>query len=349
MVIGTICAANHLPKAACLARSLKETQPKHVFVLCLVERDRSAIQGLESWFPMVTLASEIGISHFNSFIFRHSVYEACTAVKAQFLLWAMHRFPEEQNFLFLDPDVKAFSRFEELEAILPESQTFSKCQIVVTPHQLHDEDSLVGVRENTFRTLVAGTFNLGFLALRRSYTAGEFLDWWNSKLLSLCYMEWSTRGLFVDQKWAFLGMSFFDMTVFREPGYNVANWNVSTRHITVDPSGHYVVNGKPLRFFHFSNLDFDRDIYFFRRCLDNSSPVFAMRDRYLQELTSLGQHDFSGIPWSYGHYCSGAPISPEARSVYRNNPRLLALIEDPFAESNSRFYPLLALTSDLGH
>jgi|SRR5579859_2127986 len=347
MVIGTICAANYLPKAACLARSLRETQPKHIFVLCLVERDRTAIGDLESWFPEVILASDIGISNFDSFIFRHDLMEGCTAVKAQFLLWAMHRFPEEQNFLFLDPDVRVYSRFEELEALLPESQIFPKSQIIVTPHQLQDEDSPVGVRENTFRTLIAGTFNLGFLALRRSQTAGEFLGWWNNKLQSLCYMEWRTRGLFVDQKWAFLGLSFFDMTVLREPGYNVANWNVSTRHVIVDASGHYLVNGKPLRFFHFSNLDSDRDLYFFRRFLDNSNPVLAMRDGYLQELKSLGQHQFSSIPWSYGHFLSGVPISPEARFVYRSNPQLLRLVPDPFAESNSRFYCLLAQTSRL--
>lgn len=342
MVIGTICAANHLAKAACLAKSLRETQPRHIFVLCLVERDLPAVGDLETWLPNVVLASEIGVGNFNSFVFRHQRYEACCAIKAHFLLWAMHQFPEEQNFLFLDPDIMAYSKFEELEALLYDPKGLVRNQIVVTPHQLQDEASQAGIHDSTFRTLIAGTFNLGFLAVRRSQTALEFLTWWNSKLQTLCYMEWRTRGLFVDQKWALLGLSFFDMTVLREPGYNVANWNVSTRQITLDCKQGFLVNGRPLRFFHFSNLDSDRDLYFLSRCLETSSPVFAMRSRYLQELDSLGHREFAGIPWSYDKFTSGAVINPEARLVYRSNPQLQHILPDPFAESGARFYSLLA-------
>lgn len=348
MVIGTICAANYLAKAACLARSLRDSQSRHHFVLCLVERDKSAVQDLETWFPEVILASDIGIPHFSSFIFRHQVMEACSAVKAQFLLWAMSRFPTERDFLFLDPDVRAYSRFEELEALLPESEVYPRFPIIVTPHQLEDEHLPVGVRENTFRTLTAGTFNLGFLAIRRCQAAADFLHWWNSKLQALCYMEWRTRGLFGDQKWVLLGFSFFDMKVLREPGYNVANWNVSTRNVVVDSDDNYLVNGKPLRFFHFSNIDSDRDLYFFRRFLDGSSPVFTMRNKYLEELELFGERKLSRAQWSYGHYLSGAPIHLEARLVYRSNPQLVHRLPEPFAETNSRFYALMAPTPQLG-
>lgn len=346
MVIATICAANYLAKAACLASSLRETQPSHTFVLCLVERDLSATIGLETWLPKVVLASDIGIGNFNSFVFRHDRSEACCAIKAHFLLWAMHHYPEEQNFLFLDPDIMAYSRFEELEALLSDPKGLSRNQIVVTPHQIQDEASRAGIHDNTFRTLIAGTFNLGFLALSRSQVAFEFLSWWNSKLQRLCYMEWRTRGLFVDQKWALLGISFFDMTVLREPGYNVANWNVSTRPVAVDSrSGQYLVSGKPLRFFHYSNLDSDRDLYFFRRCLPDSCPVFSMRERYKQQLNSFGHTERSRLPWSYGHFCSGAPISPEARFIYRNNPRMQELVPNPFSESNSGIFSQLMTKS----
>jgi hypothetical protein len=340
MVIGTICAANHLSKAACLAKSLRETQPRHIFALCLLERDKSALDGLEAWFPEVILASETGITDFSSFIFRYERYEACCAVKARFLLWLMNRFPQEQNFLFLHPDVMAYSRFEELEALLPESEIFTRAQIIVTPHQLRDEDSSLGVRENTFRTLTAGTFNLGFLALRRSPTSVEFLEWWDNKLQNFCYMEWQERGLFVDQKWALLGLSFFDMTVLREPGYNVAHWNVSTRRITREGENRYSVNGRPLRFFHFSNTDSDRDLYYLRRFLDTSNPVFTLRDKYKEEIHSFGHRELSQLPWSYDRFLSGAPIGPEARFVYRNNPQLWPAISNPFAESVARFYSL---------
>lgn len=307
-----------------------------------MERDRTAIGGLDSYFQELVLASEIGISHFNSFVFRHSVMEACTAVKAQFLSWMMHRFPQQQNFLFLDPDVRAYSRFEELEAILPESQTFSKCQIIVTPHQLQDEDSDTGIRENTFRTLIAGTFNLGFLGLCRSQAATEFLRWWNRKLMSLCYMEWRGRGLFVDQKWALLGVSYFDMTVLREPGYNVANWNVSMRRLTLSTPGQYLVEGKPLRFFHFSNIDSGRDMYFYHRFLKPDSPVFELREEYLQEVQAFDLSGLSKRGWSYDRFLSGERVASEVRHLYRSNPQIIQMFPEPFTESNSRFFQAAA-------
>lgn len=341
IVIATICAANYLPKAACLARSLKQTQPKHTFVMCLVERDRSTVVEVKDWFSEVKLACELGIPNFDSFIFRHERHEACRAVKARFLLWAMKRFGDEQNFLYLDPDVLAYSRFEELEALMPEFQIFSKAQIIVTPHQLYDEDSLADIRANTFRALTRGTFNLGFLAIRRSQPAVEFLEWWNGKLQALCYIDWQTRGLFGDQKWAALGISFFDMKVLREPGYNVGNWNVSTRKVALDSSSRYLVNGKPLRFFHFSDIDSGRDLYFFRRSVDGNSPIFEMRRAYLTELESFGQRASMNTPWSYGSFLSGAAISREIRFRYRDSPQLVARFPDPFSQNSSTFYSVL--------
>ena len=342
MFIGTICAANYLPRAACLASSLKETQPKHTFALCLVERDSSLVPKINFPFPRVVLASEIGIPNFESFIFRHSLIEACCALKAQFVLWAFQEFPDEQQFVFLEPDVMAYSRFEELEAILEDRSKFSRAAIVVTPHQLKDERGAIGIRENTFRTLIAGTFNLGLLAVRRCQTAADFLVWWNHKLQLLCHMEWHTRGPLGDQKWALLGASFFDMTVLREPGYNVANWNVSTRPITIDAgNGQFMAGEKPLRFFHFSNMDADRDLYFFRTFLDDSSPVFSLRDDYRRRLSVFGQNEIGRSPWSYGSFASGAPISPDAKTTYWNNPQLQIVLPNPFAENNARIFERL--------
>jgi hypothetical protein len=335
--IGTICAANHLPKAACLARSLERTQGRHTFALCLIERDLSTVGSLGFSFPVVIGAAQIGIPHFDNFIFRHNVYEACTAIKAQFLLWALQQYPEERHFLLLDPDMVAYSRFEEVETMFGRNSTFPKHEIIVTPHQIQDETSSDGIPENTCRVLVAGTFNLGFLGIHRSHSSVEFLLWWNRKLQTLCYMDWRTRGLFVDQKWVLLGISFFDMSVLREPGYNVANWNISKRSVSINPKTHqYLVNRRPLRLFHFSGIDCDHDLYFFRQVLDPSSPVFAMRNDYKQQLIALGDTDCRHLPWSYGRFESGEPIGRDARLAYRNNHRLHELLSNPFDESNAR-------------
>jgi hypothetical protein len=334
MLIGTICTANQLPHASCLARSLKETQPRHTFVLCFVERDLSAISAGGFSFANVVLASELGIRDFESFMFRHNIVEACSAIKAQFFLWLFNSFPEEQLVVFLAPEIRAYSRFEELEVVAGMESKWPTGTIIVTPHHLLAEDQVEGDAEgHRFRMLTVGTFNLGFLAVRRSQTAVDFLLWWNRKLQSLCYMEWSTRGIFLDQKWLLLGISFFDMSVLREPGYSVAHWNVSARAITSE-HGRFLANGAPLRFFQFANMEFDRDICYFRQVLEASSLVFALRDEYKRGLEELGEQVFCCWPWSYGSFTSGATISPEARLLYRNDPRLQSALPNPFGHSD---------------
>jgi hypothetical protein len=328
MLICTTSTANHLPKAACLARSLSTTQPDHTMLLCLAERDRTAIGQLGTNFTHVVLASELGLPHFESLMFRYIAFEACTAIKAQLFLWALESFPEEQEFLFLDADVMAYSRFEELEFVFP------RAEIILTPHHVQDEYSYERTWDNMLRTLLCGVFNSGFVALRRSQAALAFLKWWNDKLSEYCRKDESC-GLFFDQRWLDAALAFFDVTVFREPGYHVANWNIASRCLSSSPRFGYLVNGRPLRFFHFSMVDSGRDLYYFRKHLPRDNPVFGLRDRYVQEIKQLDAGGHSRIPWSYEFYHSGERISADVRRAYRELPELSTKFSDPFAQSNS--------------
>jgi hypothetical protein len=329
VLICTISTANHLPKAACLAESLRKTQPDHLSILCLVERDRSKCQYFQSYFSRVVLASELGSPDFDSFIFPYPVLEACMAVKAQILLWAMREFPDEQQFVYLDSDIFVYSRFEELELRMRQAE------IILTPHHVHDEDTFEGIWDNMLRTLLCGTFNSGFIAVQRSRAALEFLEWWDRKLRRFCYKD-DSSGLYFEQKWLDIAPSFFDINVLREPGYNVANWNVSRRCLTTlgDSSG-YLVHGRPLRFFHFSMVDSGRDLYYFKKYLDISSPVFAMRQKYLRDVDVLNTDGQSQVPWSYDYYLSGDLIATEVRNSYRSLPVLADMFPQPFGESDS--------------
>ena len=333
-IICTIAAANHLPKAACLADSMNRAHPDCQIVLCLVERDRSQALTLLDKFDHVVLASELDIPDFESFIFRHNIYEACCAFKAQLLTWALQKFPDEEYFIYVDPDVRVYSRFHELETMLPYAN------IIVTPHILQEEVDLGRIRDNIFRVLIAGAFNLGFLAVHRSLDTQKFLNWWNSKLQASCYMD-PSHGIFVDQRWVLLALSYCEMKILREPGYNLANWNVSTRVLTKSETGNYYVNGQPLRFCHFSGIDSARDIYYFTKHSPGHSPIFEMRKNYLREVGVLDVDGLSGIPWSYECFKSGEHIASELRHAYRNNLRLRKAIPHPFAESNETLFSVL--------
>ncbi len=48
---------------------------------------------------------------------------------------------------------------------------------------------------------------------------------------------------FTDQRWCDLVPSLFDRVhIERDPGYNVASWNLSTRRIQILATGNIVVN-----------------------------------------------------------------------------------------------------------
>lgn len=337
MLICTVSTASHLPKAACLAESLRKTQADHTVLLCLAERDQTGLGALREHFTDVVLASELNLPCFEALMFRYTALQACMAIKAQVVLWAMERFPKENYFVYLDSDTFAYSRFEELEFMVARSD------ILLTPHHVQDELPLERTVENMLRTLLFGIFNTGFVAVRRSAAAVGFLRWWNDKLERFCYQDESC-GLFNEQRWLDLAPSFFDITIFREPGYNVANWNVATRCLRSSsfPPG-YLVSGRPLRFFHFSMIDSGKDLFYLCHQLSNETPVLKMREEYAREVHALNVGGHSQLPWSYDFYSSGERITPEARRAYREVPELVNAVSNPFAQSNGIIHGLGAM------
>ena len=77
-------------------------------------------------------------------------------------------------------------------------------------------------------------------------------DWWAERLATDCLVA-PERGYFVDQRWMDFAPGLIpSLPVLRDPGYNVAYWNLPSRDVSA--TAKYTVNGWPLRFFHFSGL-----------------------------------------------------------------------------------------------
>ena len=130
MIFFTSICSNYLPKAMTLAESVKRHCPDAKFVLCLVEREVPKVATEYPHFDKVILAKDAGWEAFDQFMFRHAIVEASTAVKAQFMLNLMDRYPDESKFVYLDPDVLVYSDLVELETLL------DKESIVLCPHLL---------------------------------------------------------------------------------------------------------------------------------------------------------------------------------------------------------------------
>ncbi len=324
MIIYTSVCANYIPKAKALAFSLKKHNPEARMVLGLVERTKHAAAADPDLFDLILLAGELEIEDFDSFMFKHFIVEASTAVKGHMLKELFRRFPEEEQFVYLDPDILVTGPFLELQ------QSMSEHDIVLTPHLCEPEETLDAILDNEICALKHGVFNLGFLAVRRSPASERFVNWWSERLREFCYAD-VAGGLFTDQRWIDLAPCFFDVHVFKNAGYNVAPWNLSRRHPSCDSTGAYWVGDQPLRFFHFSGLDSGaNEAMLSKYCADNESPVFKLRDEYIDLCKRFGQDELGNEPWSFDYYTNGKKILKTQRLAYRMSPEFQSYFSFPF-------------------
>lgn len=328
MIFYTSICSNYLPKAMTLAESVKRHCPGAKFVLCLVEREVPVAAASCPDFDEVVLAKDAGWDNFDRFMFRHAIVEASTAVKAQFMLNLLERFPDEDKFVYLDPDVLVYSNLSELERLLDDES------IVLCPHLLRP-----GNIDMEISSLAHGCYNLGFLGISRAQNSHAFLTWWAERLFQFCYDD-INRGIFTDQRWIDLAPCFFDVSVLKHHGYDFATWSLLNSDLReVDHS--YQVNGDPLRFIHFSGLDsgtIDRAIGWW--LTDSNRDTFVkLYQEYKELLAAHGQETLGKLPWTYANYADGQKISKEARVAYRNQD-LWSVIPSPFDSSDSEILSL---------
>lgn len=273
-------------------------------------------------FDRVVYAGELGIPDFQSWLFKHDIVEVCTAVKGPFLLQACQSGADA--VVYLDPDTALLGSLAPLEAWLEHDD------ILLTPHLLDPNEEPLAIEDNDVATLRTGIFNLGFVAIRTTGEGARFAKWWNDRLLTHCYDD-IPKGLFVDQRWCDHVPALFDkVKVVRDPGYNVASWNLSRRKLSIGKDGQILVNGSPLRFWHFTKLGEVGDAMT-RRYAGDNFPVYELWSWYKREIAEATDAAIPARWWAYGVYADGRPIERAHRLLYRSRPDLQSRFPDPYA------------------
>lgn len=329
----TIVANNYLAFARVLAESFLSYHSGR-FVTLVVDKPSTGASYAE--LPgEVYFASDLEIPRFSSMAFRYDVLELSTAVKP-FLLRRLLA-DGAQQVLYLDPDILVLDSLEPLYELL------STNAVVLTPHLLRpvDDDSLPGEKE----ILRSGIFNLGFIGVSREAEACGFLTWWGKRMETFCLHDVQS-GLFVDQRWLDLASCFFDsIGVVRDSAYNVAYWNVFQRDVRHDASG-WTVDGRPLRFFHFSGLELERphelSKYQNRMILREGHPVLDLVLLYRKLLEQAGYHALRHLPYGYATFDNGSRIHPAMRRALRDQDPEANQFPDPFCtEGDESFWEWL--------
>jgi hypothetical protein len=235
----TIVANNYLAYARVFCRSFLSQHPDGRVYVLIVDRPHPGLRYEEEPFETV-FAEDLGIPGFPQFAFRYSILELNTAVKPWFLLH-LHRKLGCDRLCYFDPDIQV------LGDLSPIYDRLGEADALLTPHVTAPiEDGLIpGERD----FLLSGVYNLGFLGIACNERTLPFLDWWHRRLYREC-LHAVERGLFVDQRWMDFAPSFLAKTeVCRDPGCNVAYWNLMHRRLE-RRDGSWRVGGAPVRFFH---------------------------------------------------------------------------------------------------
>ena len=305
----TIVARNYLPQARVLAESFREHHPDGRFTVLVI--DARPGDGANEPFAVLTPYDlGLGRAEVHRMAVIYDVKEFATAVKP-FLLGRL--LEEDDHAVYFDPDIEVFTPLDHIAGLAREHG------IVLTPHVTKPlpRDELLPSEEMLLR---AGIYNLGFIAVGRS--ARPFLSWWSERLARHCLVD-VPEGVFVDQRWIDFVPALFDHHVLRDPGCNVAYWNLSYRRVVRNDGG-YEVDGHPLRFFHYSGFDArnERSLSSHmgtlpRILLAELPEVQELCAAYARRLRAHGFGRGPAEPYRFDTLPAGIEVTPEARRDVR--------------------------------
>ncbi|MGQ0720852.1 MAG: glycosyl transferase [Candidatus Eiseniibacteriota bacterium] len=315
---------NYLAKARVLGHSLRRHHPEIRLHLMLADAVPEWLDLSREPFDSVLRIEDLGIDRWKSWAFGHSVVELCTAVKP-FAFRRLFETRDAQRFFYFDPDVVFFSRCDRL------FDRLDGASIVMTPHVSEPDRNPSGVVDNEISSMAHGIYNLGFLGLRRDEAGRRLVEWWCDRLMLFCHDD-IPRGLFTDQRWMDFVPAFFeDCRIVRDPEFNVATWNYSTRAISGSRAEGFRVDGRPLGFHHYSGVDNGASRMMLEKYAQDVPAAWDLDAWYREESAKHGQDEMAAIPWRFGYFENGEKIEQKQRILYRRRRDLQEAFPDPFA------------------
>jgi hypothetical protein len=335
--ICTIAAKNYISYVHVLADSFLKYNPGIDVYVLIIDKIDGYIQPESERFKIVPIDDVID-DKLLKILFKYDLIEASTAVKPFFLEYLFNTY-NLQKIIYFDPDILFTSGVDELWDLL------DRYPFLLTPHLVDplslDEKHL----RMELDILRCGIYNLGFIALSGTEKVKLFLTWWKNRLENYCYQD--IAPLFVDQKWINLLPGYFDdLHILRDPGYNVAYWNLSNRKITAD-GDQILVNGCPLKFFHFSGLDIDKlegiSKYQDRYTLQELPEIRPLFNKYREALLAANYLNTRAWPYSFDYFDNGEKITSAIRKIYADldADNQADKFGNPFLTGTSSFYQWL--------
>jgi hypothetical protein len=328
VAVGTIVARNYVSYARVLARSLQRHHPHLPFFVLLADDAASPFDAGAEGLCVVRL-EDLEIPDVRWLCFRWDRQQLAAALKPQLLQHLLLRGYDVA--VFLDPDVLVV---DDLSAVFAAAAGRA---VTLTPHLLSPLIGCEGVARE-LNILQSGTFNAGFVAVSRGDTACRFLRWWQERTTAQCSHR-VADGVYFDQRWLDLAATLFEgVGVLRDPGCNVAYWNLPERDVRIG-NGSIHVDGVPAKFFHFSGFMPPKPDAVTRHSprltlasVGAAAPLF---EEFARLLTEAGYDETRGWPYAFDRFDDGTPISPRAREIHAGLGAAADRFGDPFHTTRS--------------
>ena len=307
----SIIAQNYYAHALVLIQSVLRHHPEAKFYLLSVDGAGELMKYQSSQITIID-CSALSIHDLNQRRFKYNLTEFCTSVKAGLIKHLLKIGFE--LVVYLDPDILVTNRLEEIFSCLSDND------IILTPH-LDAPMPSDGKGPNYISMMLTGVYNLGFIAVKNSNNAINFLNWWDEQLEYRCLDE-QDKGLFTDQKFLDIAPCIFDgFYILKNTGYNVGPWNIHSRSLRHE-SGNWFCNDKPLFFYHFSNYSTKKAnqiaAYVNRDNLDSRKDLKEIYDLYSSLLRKYTNSGNLSPNYKYNYFSSGIKITQSVRNYYRN-------------------------------
>ncbi|MFN3585488.1 hypothetical protein [Phenylobacterium sp.] len=301
-VIFTIVSRNYAAQAATLMRSLGSAEPDARRVVVAADGPIPELGPLAEVIPAADLGAPV-----RDMSVYYEALELNTAVKP-FVLRSLLAQPGVDSVTYLDPDIFVFRPLDAVRAGLAEGP------VCLTPH-LTRPLTTPGQPSNA-EIAASGTYNLGFLSVRRDPDAARLLDWWAERCRFDCRVD-PQAGIFTDQKWMEQAPAFVPgAVILTDPGLNLAYWNLEGRKLSRGADG-WRVDGGPLTFFHFSGFDPDRPLTLSkhqnRLAVERGSALADLLADYARALKANGHAEARARGYAFDRFASGRRVTPAMR------------------------------------
>jgi hypothetical protein len=287
----TVVTPNYLAHAISLKKSFLQHNPDAEFFI--------GILGNESHCPEMNVdnfyfINSLSDSRIEGMIRRYALFEMNCALKPFFAAHILEQHSHVQRLIYLDSDMYVFGHFASL----------TEAAITLSPHRTKNTEYLPESKNYSVISMNRyGVYNAGYFELQRKPEAFAFLDWWKKLLEHLGY-EKPDEHLFNDQLWLNLVHSFFDdVYVNKNPGYNVAIWNLIERKVE-ERNGTFFVNDQPLVLYHFSKYKIEEPgklVYYDEPWLTftNFPSLIPVYQKYREGLLEAGYEKFKSLPYPF--------------------------------------------------